>query len=44
MKDIINHPTRVLLRMCGWVSERVNENVMIGIFCVGALIAVFARL
>lgn len=32
---------RLLLGVCQWVMERVNENVLIGIFCVGALIAAF---
>jgi hypothetical protein len=33
---------RMLLVICQWVNERVSENVLIGIFCVGALIAAFA--
>ena len=33
---------RILLGICRWVTERVNENVLIGILCVGALIAAFA--
>ena len=33
---------RILLGICRWVTDRVSENVLIGIFCVGALIAAFA--
>lgn len=33
---------RILLGICRWVNERVNEDVLIGILCVGALIAAFA--
>ena len=42
MKEMINHPTKALLSVCEWVNKRVNENVLIGMFCVGALIAAFA--
>jgi hypothetical protein len=33
---------RILLGICRWVTDRVSENVLIGILCVGALIAAFA--
>lgn len=33
---------RILLGICRWVTDRINENVLIGILCVGALIAAFA--
>ena len=33
---------RILLGICRWVTDRVSEDVLIGIFCVGALIAAFA--
>ena len=42
LHDIINHPTRTLLRAAKWVTDRVSEDVLIGILCVGGLIAVFA--
>ena len=42
MKEITNHPTRVLMKYCAWVCERVSENVLIGMLCVGMLIAAFA--
>lgn len=31
----------ILLGICRWVTDRVSENVMIALFCVGALIAAF---
>ena len=33
--------TRALLKFCAWVNKRINEDVLIGIFCVTALIIVF---
>ena len=30
-----------LLRYAAWMSERVSENVLIGMFCVCLLIAAF---
>lgn len=33
---------RILLNICRWVNDRVNENVLIAVFCVCALIAAFA--
>ena len=41
MRQITNHPTRALMKYCAWVSERVSENVLIGMLCVGMLIAAF---
>ncbi len=41
MKRIITNPTESLMRMCGWVAERVNEDVMIAVFCVAGLIIAF---
>lgn len=32
---------RILLGICRWVNDRVNENVLIAVFCVAALIAAF---
>lgn len=32
---------RILLNICRWVNDRVNENVLIAVFCVAALIAAF---
>ena len=43
LHDIINHPTRTLMRYAKWVNDRVSEDVIIGILCVAGLIAVFAR-
>ena len=39
MKELINHPTRSLIRFC----ERIHlsEDVLIGAFCVSTLIAAF---
>ena len=42
MKYILNHPTSALLGVCRWVTERVSEDVMIGVLCVGMLVAAFA--
>ena len=44
LDDIINHPTRTLMRYAKWVNDRVSEDVIIGILCVAGLIAVLARI
>lgn len=36
-----NTSDRILLGICRWVTDRVNENVLIAVFCVAALIAAF---
>ena len=41
LHNIINHPTQTLMRYAKWVTDRVSEDVIIGILCVVGLISVF---
>lgn len=41
LDNIINHPTRTILRFCERMSKNVSEDALIAIFCAASIIAAF---
>ena len=41
MKDLIKHPTKTLIKMVSFFSDRINTNVLVGVFVITFYLLIF---